>query len=251
MIGLSELVIGLYSRLKLIISHRPQLSAWALFILGLMVYINVLPNQLFWDDYDSIINNFYIKDWSYFGRYFTKNLIAGAGLLSNYWRPLLLILYSIEWHIWGDWAAGYHLVSVVIHLAAGLVFYNLFKKITQRPVIAWLSSLIFIIHPLQTEAVTYVAGRADPLSALLMGLGLLWYWRYRFDDSVSTKNRFYILSLLSLLAAILTKDKSIIFPALLVLMEFYDWVKNAPQLLIFRILLIFMANLRPTRKVFG
>ncbi len=225
-----ELLNSWLSKIKLAIINRPYLPAVSLLVLGLVVYLNALPNQLFWDDYDSIVNNYYIKDWFYFSKYFTENLIAGAGLVSNYWRPLLLIVYSIEWHIWGSWAAGYHLVSIIIHLAAGLVFFNLLKRIIGRPIIAWLSVLIFIIHPLQTEAVTYVAGRADPLSVLLIGLSLLWYWRYRFDSLVTTKNRFYVLSLVSLVAAILTKDKSIILPALLVLVEVYNWFKNGDSL---------------------
>ncbi|MBU1038909.1 tetratricopeptide repeat protein [Patescibacteria group bacterium] len=227
MVDLNKALIDWSGRLKTVVSQRPWLPFLFLFILGLLVYLNALPNQLFWDDYDSLLNNYYIKDWSYFGRYFTENLIAGAGLMSNYWRPLLLVIYSIEWHIWGDWATGYHLVSILIHLAAGLVLYDLLKKITDRPIIAWLASLIFLIHPLQTEAVTYVAGRGDPLSVLFLSLSLLWYWRSRFKETISYKKRhWFIGSIIALVAAILTKDKSIIMPALLLLMEFYVWQQN-------------------------
>ena len=56
---------------------------------GLILYANSLNNQMFWDDQDIILNNQYVQnfDWP---KFFSENQIAGAGLTSNYWRPLML-----------------------------------------------------------------------------------------------------------------------------------------------------------------
>jgi len=216
----------LYHWLGQLIERYPKCPSICLLALGGAVYLNALSNQLFWDDLDSIVNNVYIKDWHYWGRYFTENLIAGAGLLSNYWRPVLLLLYSIEWHIWGDWAAGFHLISILIHLLSGVTLYWLLKDITKRRLLSWLTALVFLIHPLQTEAVTYVAGLADPLSAWLMLLSLLWYWRHFMVDKLSVgQGKGYWLSLAFFILAVMTKDKAIVLPALLVVVELYNWQK--------------------------
>jgi hypothetical protein len=126
-----------------------------LFAIALLLYVPTLHSQLFWDDNDFIVNNTYIKDWGQYKNLWTQNVIAGSNLNSNYWRPGLLTVFSIEWHLWGNSPVGFHAVNSVFHaLNAVLIFlilYYLFKKKS----IAFFSALIFVIHPLQTEAVSY------------------------------------------------------------------------------------------------
>jgi hypothetical protein len=185
-------------------------------VVGLLIYSSALPNQMFWDDQDGILNNAYIKDWQYFEEYFSQNLIAGSGLQSNYWRPVLLIIYSLEWHLWGDWAPGYHLVNILAHIAAALALFYLFKKVLKKRSVALFSALIFLIHPLQTEAVTYVSGLADPLSSLFIFLALI-----LFLKSPPKRDHYFYWSLAFFGLSLMTKEKSaIIFPSLLILILF-------------------------------
>jgi len=99
----------------------------SLIIIGFLLYANSFANEMFWDDDDGILNNQYIKSWEHFPKYFSENLIAGAGLLSNYWRPMILTVFSVEWHLWQDWVLGYHFVNTSLHIAdAILLFFILF-----------------------------------------------------------------------------------------------------------------------------
>ena len=124
----------------------------AIFVgVGLSLYANSFSNQMFWDDDDGILNNAFVKDWSYFPQYFSENLIAGASLVSNYWRPMLLAVYSFEWHLWGDSPIGYHLVNTLAHIASAILLFFLLFKLFRRRWLAFLTSLIFLVHPLQTE----------------------------------------------------------------------------------------------------
>ena len=204
-------------------------AAVLLCAVGFLLYANTFANQLFWDDFDGIVNNVYIRDWSNLPKFFSQNLIAGAGLVSNYWRPLLLIGYALEWHVWGDVPAGYHLTSLAIHLGAAFLVYLLLERLFRRPALALLTALVFLAHPLQTEAVTYVSGRGDPLALLLMVGSILAFLRYRDSGRPAVVSPAYWLGLSCFVLALLTKETAIALPALLALAAWFA-AERAPQL---------------------
>lgn len=193
-------------------------------ILGFLIWGNTLPNTLLWDDDDNIVNNAYIKDFRYLPKLFTQNQIAGAGFISNQYRPLLLLTFSLEYHLFKLWSPIYHLTNVLIHIANSIFVFLLIKKLLAIPntkpqnnspflhflfSLPFLSTLLFLIHPVQTEAVAYVAGRTDLLATFFILLGLILY--------LSSWPRIIRLILIPLiyLGAILSKEASIVFPALI------------------------------------
>jgi len=78
--------------------HKNGLIILAIIVLGFSVFANTFQNQMFWDDDDNILNNQFVHSFK-IDKFFSENLIAGAGLLSNYWRPALLTIFSIEWNL--------------------------------------------------------------------------------------------------------------------------------------------------------
>ena len=100
-----------------------------LVVVGFVLYTNTFQNQMFWDDDDGILKNQFIQNWQYFPKYFSKNLIAGAGLLSNYWRPMLLSVFSLEWHLWESWAPGYHFANTSFHIADAVLCHRLLRDL--------------------------------------------------------------------------------------------------------------------------
>ncbi|MBI4359264.1 MAG: tetratricopeptide repeat protein [Candidatus Nealsonbacteria bacterium] len=191
-----------------------------LIVVGFLLYANSFGNRMFWDDDDNILKNQYIKDWQYFPRYFSENLIAGAGLMSNYWRPLLLTVFSLEWKLWGSWPPGYHLVNTFFHTANALLLFFVLFRFFQNRRLAFLTALVFLIHPLQTEAVTYVSGLADPLSVFFILLGLLFYLKFEQSGAPPWENKWFWLSLLSSALALLAKETAIVLPVLIFLAGF-------------------------------
>ena len=185
------------------------------FFLGFLIYANSFQNQLFWDDDDNIVKNLYIKSWRFLPNYFTENLIAGAGLHSNYWRPLLLFSFSIDYKVWKLLPLGYHLTNTLLHILNAFLIYYLLFLIFKKRNVAFLTALIFLIHPVQTEAVTYVSGRGDPLSILFI---LISFISYIFGKE-KKKNKFLILSYLFFVFALLTKESVIFFPGLILFYE--------------------------------
>ncbi|MBI4028866.1 MAG: tetratricopeptide repeat protein [Candidatus Blackburnbacteria bacterium] len=185
-------------------------------VFGFVLYGNTLGNKMFWDDQDNILFNQYVHNWQYFGRYFTENNVAGRGLISNYWRPLPLTIWSLEWHLWQDWAPGYHLVQLLLHTTAAFLLFLFLKILFKNLSLVLPTVLLFLVHPLQTEAIAYVSGLSDPLSALLLFTSLIFYIKFRESNSRVT----CYLSLVTYALCFLVRETAVFFLGYFVLAEF-------------------------------
>ncbi|MGB9847850.1 MAG: tetratricopeptide repeat protein [Minisyncoccia bacterium] len=184
-----------------------------LILVGFLLYLNVLHSPLFWDDYDGILHNFYIQNWAYWPKFFSENLIAGAGLLSDYWRPMILVIFSLGWHLWQDNPVGYHLINIIFHISNALLLFFILRKILKKETPAFLIALVFLIHPVQTEAVSYVSGIGDPLSAFFVLLST-----YFFINLLEKgKIKFLIVSIFCYIFSLMSKETAIITPAIMFL----------------------------------
>lgn len=181
-----------------------QLSVLALAVAFL--YAFGVNGPLLWDDMDWIVNNPFVHSltWENLSAIFTQNILAGANGMSNYYRPLLLVSFIPNYLIAGTTPFLYHVVNDLIHLANGFLIYYLVLRWLGKKRIAFLVALLFLIHPLQTEAVSYVVGRGDPLSVLFILAGILLYIRGRFWLAMSAA-----------VLAILTRETGILFPVYL------------------------------------
>ncbi|MDP3799935.1 MAG: tetratricopeptide repeat protein [bacterium] len=207
-------------------------------LLGVGLYSFNLNNGLFWDDNDWIINNNYVHQisWDNIKFWLTNNTLAGVGLQSNYYRPFLFFTFALNWVVSETKPFLWHFVSNSIHIANAVLVFLLLKRYTGR-IVSFLTALIFTIHPLNTEAVTYIAGRGDSLSVFFMLLALIFYIKAghkknqpetqgdTFSSAVEKKyvhrslSIFRLFSFSALVLAILSRETGVIFPFLL--MVFY------------------------------
>lgn len=140
-------------------------------------YHNILNNKLFYDDEELIYKNAYVADLRYFPKYFSENMVAGAGKTSNMYRPILLLSFAVDRAIWGNNPIGYHLTSILLHAANAFLVYLLILKLFRQKSVALLTAILFIIHPVQTETVAYASGRTDLLCSFFILLSLLFSLR--------------------------------------------------------------------------
>ncbi len=197
-----------------------------LILVGVAIYANCLPNEMFWDDDDFILNNRYIKDWQYLPKYFSESLLSGAQLINNYWRPLLLMIFSLEWHLWKDWAPGYHMVSILFHTATGVLLFLFLQKLFRKTWLAFFSSLIFIIHPLQTEAVVYPNAMGDSLASFFMLCSLIFFLKAK--EKTKKQRRYIILSISMYVCGLLSKETAFMLPGLIMAVNFIKQEDNLP-----------------------
>lgn len=160
-------------------THRWYLLS--LFVLGNLVYSFNLNGPLFYDDIEWIVNNppIHALTWENISYIFTHDSLSAVHLISYYYRPLMFTVFALIYNVSGTDPFLYHLVNNLFHIGTGILLYVLLFRWLGKKRVAFIASLLFIIHPLQTEAVAYVSGLGDPLNAFLVLLGLLFYTQKR------------------------------------------------------------------------
>ena len=145
-------------------------------------------------------------------------------------RPLLMFSYWLNVRLSGLTTFSYHLVGVLIHIGNGVLVYLLVRRLLElakgvsfkSELVALCVASCFLLHPLQTESVSYIASRSETMSAFFV-LAALVLFIYRFEQLRSTT---IALSLLGLfLAGCLSKEQAIILPVILIVTDYY-WLSR-------------------------
>ncbi|MEK7616298.1 MAG: tetratricopeptide repeat protein [Patescibacteria group bacterium] len=179
-----------------------------LILVGALIYGFNVTGQLLWDDIEWIATNPFVHSfsWDNIKHWFSGNVLEGIGLSSNYYRPFLFATFTFNYVMHGVHPVGWHVVSNLIHIANAILLVFLLMRLFGNRFLAFWVGLIFLVHPLQTEAVTYISGRGDPLAALFMLSALLLFLRGR-----------RVLPLVFLVLALLSRETAIMFPFLLMI----------------------------------
>lgn len=173
------------------------------------VYLNSIFNPFIWDDFSLIVENPYIKNFKLSIKSFSIDIYSGT---SNFYRPLQIILYSLIYKIFKLNPFAYHLFNILLHSACSILFFILLKEIYEEKE-AFLFSLLWGIHPINTESITYISGTADPL---FLFFGLLSIYFYRIYLS-SSKKKFLFFSCISLIFSLLSKETGVLILPLFLL----------------------------------
>ncbi len=172
-----------------------------------------------WDDVPLVVQHQLTGDPASWPRFFTEDLWASSGVeghASGYYRPLMLLSLGLDRVLWGLSPAGHHLHSVAWHLAAGVALWALLRQLVSATP-ALVGTAVFLLHPLQSEAVVWVSSRNDPLVAAFAfgGLAVL------APRSCSSPR--LALGGLLLLAAPLSKESGVLAPLLLLGLDLARW----------------------------
>ncbi len=185
-------------------------------ILGIAVYANSLEGKFLWDDRDLIEENMRIRSFLNSQKIFTEHIGAGVAKQSSSYRPIQIFTYMIDYSLWRLNPKGYHITNTLLHILAALSLFWLISIIFKDNLLSMFTSILFVVHPIHTEAVTYISGRADCLAAFFMLLCFAFYIKQLNSKSLIT----YILMLLSYILALLSRENSLILPALLLLYHY-------------------------------
>lgn len=169
-----------------------QKLSLVLFVLGMVVYVPSLSGKFFWDDEQFITQNEQVKQVKLWPELFRHSTTTGAGLVSNYYRPLTSLSFGVDRLIWGLEPLGFHLTNNLMHSLAGVVLFLLLCELGLERKLAAFVAAVFLVHPVQVEAVAYVNSRGDSFYALLLFAGLYLYahsFRKEIPDRLATRNR--------------------------------------------------------------
>ncbi|MEO7141873.1 MAG: tetratricopeptide repeat protein [Bryobacteraceae bacterium] len=141
-------------------------------------------------------------------------------------RPFLMLSFWVNYDFSGQNPYSYHVVNVLIHFANAVLIGFIVRKLLTwsnienrlNTIVSIFAGALFLLHPLQTESVTYVASRSDSFSTLLFN-GAFAVFIYRRRAAVSWRISIAVLALFGL--AVLTKENTVVLPALLLLTDYF------------------------------
>ena len=202
------------------INKNSWIAVWLLIFLGWFAYLNNLTNLFVYDDYLLIIDNPRIKTFSNFFDIFKHDIYYYVSA-SNFYRPLVTLSLMVDFSIWGFNTVGYHVTNNLIHIANAVILFFLVRRIFKNEVLSLLVGSMFVMHPVHTQAVTYVSGRADPMYTCFLLSSMLLFLKSEGENIWQI-----IFSYFLFILALLSKEVALILPALIcVVMAIF--VKNA------------------------
>lgn len=152
-------------------------------------FANALGNGFVFDDNYQVTGNNRLR-----------NIENIPDLITASYRPIRDITYAIDFWVWGRSPSGFHLTNVLIHLANTLLVFLLIRKMTASVWPSVIAALIFAVHPMQPDAVTYISGRRDVLFSLFFLASFHSYLRYHEKKSYRYLALFLILWALALMS---------------------------------------------------
>ncbi len=184
----------------------------ALFVFA--AYANSFDNGFLFDDSLLIEINEYLRGWGHIGDILTTSTTAGAHIDGGFYRPLQVLLYLFAFHLGDGNVFWFHFLNLALHIANTCFVYRIGAKLGFNLNGAFLAALIWGLHPIHTEAVTYMSGTADPLAAFFC----LWAVIVLLPDVTFKK----ILKVIPLfLLGLVSKEATVMFPLLVMACLFF------------------------------
>ena len=167
-------------------------------------YLNSLPNDFVFDDAAIVASNPAIRSITPIN--FLKSPYWTQQQYEGIYRPFAVLSLSIDYAIWHRWAPGFRLTNLLLHAMNGFLFFLLCASLVSDGIVPVAAMLIYLVHPVHTEAVTSIVGRSELFSAcFFMAAWLL----FRKGRTIGAAVLFFL--------ALLSKENAIVLPAILLL----------------------------------
>lgn len=201
-----------------------------LVFLVLAVYTNSLNNDFVSDDINAIYENENVGNFSYNAQRYPLNFLRH-------------FFYSIVYQVVGLQPAGFRFLGIFFHVGLVLVIYCLFIYLLYSPFLALTAASLFAVHPILSESVVWISGGTHAQYSFFVLLSFLFYI---IAKSHNWSKKYYFISIISFVCALLTTEKSVILPLIILSFEFSNdqlskiWKKILPFFLISGILVLFV-----------
>ena len=191
--------------------------------LGFLLYGNSLSNSFIGDDSSQVRNNIRIRSVWNIPSLFTQGTFYHGSVQQrnqdNYYRPMSSSLYSLVYVFTGVNPVGYHLVQVMVHVLNSILIFTLFRN-HFGSTLSFFLGLIFLIHPINAEAVVYISALQEPLFVLFGLLALLLSMR----ESITLSKSIWITTFLAM--SLLTKEAGVVFILIIPLFHYLYQKRN-------------------------
>ena len=217
-------------------------------IAGFACYAVMLKGPMLFDDEQFIQKNKYVHDLN-ISKIYSTSVTEGAMLNSNFYRPNQQLVFSLIYQLWGDKPVPYHLISLLLHIINTFLLFLILRLLGVSQLPAFFGAALFLIHPVQTEAVSYISGAADPLSACFLLTGLYCFIKGALTNQkqLNSQYKWMILAGGLFLLALFTKENMVVFLPILVILMIWllitKKIKSARPLLKYMLAFTLIAGL--------
>jgi tetratricopeptide (TPR) repeat protein len=205
-----------------------------LLLISFLVYLNALFGAFVFDDRMQVVQNPWIRSVKNIPTIFSKNVwsFQSEYIVSNYYRPLMHLVYMFNYYLFGMNPWGFHLVNILFHCGVTVLVFQLIRRfLTEQGVTkssvyfspAFIAAVLFAVHPIHTEAVTWIAGLPDVAFTFFYLFSFYLYVRSKTVLSGS-----YLLSVVCFAIAALFKEPALTLPAVLLAYDFVYGEKRPP-----------------------
>jgi tetratricopeptide (TPR) repeat protein len=235
--------------------NRPIFHYILISVLGLLIYSNTFDVPFHFDDRMYIEENPLIKDF----RYLNSPNAEIPGLedsveLTRKTRHIGYLSFFLNYKLHGLDVTGYHAMNLLIHILNSILVYFFVILTLKTPFlrksslkvhskhIALVTGLLFVVHPVQTQAVTYICQRFASLATFFYLMSITAYIRSRISESSSQRRAMYALCLISTVIAMKTKENTFTLPLMIMLYEFM-FLKESSKKRVFYLLPLLLTML--------
>lgn len=201
----------------------------ALFFLVLITTVafsRSLNHQFVWDDQPIILENLHLRNVdnipSFFSPHYWKYIHPGT---KGQYRPLRTVSFALSYHFWKFRPFGYHITNLIFHVLNVLLVYVVVVGLFKKPAVAFLSALLFALHPIHVESISWVKNRTDLFALFFFLLSLICYMKYlpvaHKIQRTAQQPLWIVLSCLFFIFSLMGKEIAITLPAVLALYVFY------------------------------
>jgi Flp pilus assembly protein TadD len=167
----------------------------------------------YWDDETIVVQNQDIRElsWEHLKNMFTRSYY-------DMYCPVKILSHTLDYHLFELNPAGYHLMSLLYHLLNILLVFTLIRVMLKSTPAALLAALVYAIHPLAVETVSWVTGRGDLLYALFAFPALIYYVKYLTQGK---KRKYFLFTFLFFVLSGLSKPTAMTLPVTLFVFDWY------------------------------
>ena len=183
----------------------------------ILVYANSFGNDFVMDDFDFILGWDLIQDMNNLPQFFgpASQPEGHEGVYS----PLKTLFHAVSFRFWGTNPVGYHIVALLIHILATILVYHISFRLTRHSAMALVAGVLFAVHPVHVESVTFMTASIDTLGVLFLLTSFWLYLRAR-ENPPRLRRGFYAFSLVCAVLAVFTYELTLALPFLFALYEF-------------------------------
>lgn len=202
--------------------------SFLLLCITFLAYANTLNNDWVWDDASSVLMHKHVQDPKKIFQLFLEDQHAFGRGQGNFYRPLVSVSFMLDYLLSYKQEKEnslfpvisplvFHITNSLWHACVVILVFLLLNRLKAPFFVSFWTGVIYAVHPIPTEAVTYISGRADMMSAVFLLAGVISCIQYLQGEKGLRKKLYLIACPLFFTLGLLSKESSNIFPLLILL----------------------------------